>query len=249
MKNIWLDRILITIIWLVYLACHAGLLFNHSGDILIFNQQMPAFITIENIGWLMVNGLLVALTWTIIREAFVTKGQRDLYRLYIRPFMLQSLIFVLIWIIAWFNGMDLVYFLVSALLMTTLLNTIRLISGKVQLRQQKWLKFPLGLAFGSAIAMMFMSLALFTNVTITPLAEFWFTLLLIVAMIAVSVYSYVKYGNEMIMLPTTAYLLGLVIRWWGQDFDILIIAILGFVISLGLYIYILYLQRKEQIDK
>ncbi|MBG9982442.1 hypothetical protein HZY86_04880 [Aerococcaceae bacterium DSM 111020] len=245
MKSIWLDRILIVIIWLVYLACHAGLLFNYSGDLAIFNPQMPAFIALENISWLMINGLLVALTCIIIREAMVTKGQSDLYRLYIRPFMIQCLLFTLIWIIAWFNRLDLIYFLVSAFLMTTLLNMIRLISGKRQLRKQTWLKLPIGIAFGSSTVLLFISLALFTNVTTASLTEFWFTLLLIIVLIATGVYSYVKYGNEMIMIPIIVYLFGIITRWWGQEFEIVTIAILGFVIALGLYLYIFYLQKKE----
>lgn len=244
-KRLWLERSVIIAIWIVYLLGRLGLLGQQMMIPTTFFQMAPAFMTAEWFVWILVDLLLVSLTLMMVQINFVQKGQRDLYQLFIRPFYVQALFFTLGWIISWLRGMDLISFLIAVFLGNTTLNMIRLISGKMQLRQQNWLRLPLGIAMGVAQAILMMSLAVFTNVRISPTVEIWATIALIIALIASAAFVYVKYGNELVMLPTLVYLCGLLIRWFGQDLYLASIAGASLIIALSLYIYFFYLQRKQ----
>lgn len=244
LKSVWFERILVVLLWVVNLFGRFG---GMEGTAVTaeFFQNTPAFVSAEWFVWLLINILLVSFTWIVIRMAMVQKGQQDLYKIFIRPFYIQALFFTIVWIIAWLNGSDLVYFLVSVFMTNTILNMVRLISGKAQLRSQNWLKMPIGLAMGIAQALLIMSLAIFTNVRISATIEIWFTIALVIILIASVTFIYVKYGNELVMLPAIVYLAGLLVRWLNVDNILAIIAGVGLIITVGLYIRVFYFQRKQ----
>lgn len=243
-KSVWFERILVVLLWGAYLIGRFGGL-GETAITAGFFQNTPAFVAAEWFVWLLINILLVSFTWIVIRMGMVQKGQQDLYRIFIRPFYIQALFFTIVWIIAWINGSDLVYFLVSVFMTNTILNMVRLISGKAQLRNQSWLKMPIGLAMGITQTLLLMGLAIFTNVQISATIEIWFTIALVIALIASVTFIYVKYGNELVMLPAVVYLAGLLVRWLNVDNILAIVAGVGLIITVGLYIRVFYFQRKQ----
>lgn len=244
LKSVWFERILVVLLWVVYLFSRFGGL-EETVVTSEFFQNAPAFVPAEWFVWLIINVLLVSFTWIVIRMGMVQKGQRDLYKVFIRPFYIQALFFTIVWIIAWMIGSDLVYFLVAVFLTNTVLNMVRLISGKAQLRNQTWLKFPIGLAMGIVQTLLLMSLAIFTNVRVSATIEVWFTIALVIALIASVTFTYVKYGNELVMLPAVVYFAGMLVRWLNVDNILALVAGIALVITIGLYIRVFYFQRKQ----
>lgn len=138
------------------------------------------------------------------------------YRQLVTPFFIEWMFYNLLWNILWSYGYVLLALLVILLYTRTMLRLLMTISGTSALRQSPWLlKYPVGLHTGWLIV------ASFTNLTVYAISigldgtgsfAVWWTLAMMIVVLATVAFYYAKYGNVLVTVPALWALIGIMVQ-------------------------------------
>lgn len=177
------------------------------------------------------------------------------YKLLVAPRYIEIYLYHIGYLLLWTNGSVLFALILVLLYITRLIDLMKVISANPALRQQPWLlKYPVGFHTGWV--------AVITGATFyTYLADLglqpeslWMivgaaaTLLGFILYLA---YHYAKFGNQLLMLPMTLYLIGLAAHhypnsnFYLQNTPFFLILIVLLILNIFIYGRIFYLQYKQ----
>lgn len=246
MKAIWIERLLLIGLWSVYLFFRLNNV-NLMQEILADTSSLPLVFPQTTIFWVILDIICISLTLIIITIPFKQQQIKINYQQYIQPKNIQLMTLLAICYILLSRELFLVNLFITALLYNCSLKTIQYTSAISFIRNDYLLKYSLGLIFGCINILLLLSFSGFIGHLPSTTWDIVFTIFILGALIALGVFNYVKYGNEAIMIPSILYFIGLVIRWYPSDINMVWISIICLFITVGLYLYIFNLQQKEKI--
>lgn len=220
------------------------------------NLFTPANFTFSIWGLIFV-GMAVSISIGFTRRQGDSLG--DHYRQLVTPFFIEALFYNLLWNILWSYGYVLLALLVILLYTRTLLRLMMTISGTPALRQSPWLlKYPVGLHTGWLIVASFTNLTVYAvSIGLDGLGNFavWWTLAMMLVVLASVAFYYAKYGNVVVTVPALWALVGIMVQhsassnfahassiiFWSA------LVLLGLGVAGVLYLVILH-KKQEKIE-
>lgn len=220
------------------------------------NLLAPAGITFSI--WAVIYiGMAVAISIDFIRpqdDSFATY-----YRQLILPRMIEWIPLNIVWIICWSNEWILPALVVILLYTMRVMKAVETISGTAKLRENPWLlKYPMGIHLAWLLVASMANLTTYTvsqGLDLTGLVGIIWTVVMMIIIIAVSVYYYTKLGNEAIMPVALWTLVGIFIKhspmssFEYKEVSIMYISALLFVISAVAFVQLYRLQREQRQSK
>lgn len=217
------------------------------------NLLAPAGITFSI--WAVIY-LGMALTMSIDFTRAKGDSFKTHYQQLIQPRMIEWIALNIVWIICWSNEWMLASLIVILLYTTRLMKTVATISASPALRQHPWfLKYPMGLHFGWLLVASMANLTAYTvsqGVDLTGFVGIIWAVAMMLIIIALSAYYYMKYGNEMIMPAALWTLVGIFIKhspfssFEYKEISVMYLSLVLFVISAVGYIQLYRLQREQR---
>ena len=181
------------------------------------------------------------------------------YRQLILPRMVEWVALNIVWVICWSNEWLLASLIVILLYATRIMKSVEAISATPVLRENPWyLKYPMGLHFGWLLVASMANLTTYTvsqGVDLTGLLGIIWTVALMIIVVALSAYYYMKLGNEMIMPAALWTLVGIFLNhspfssFEHKEVSIMYITVVIFVISAVGFVQLFRLQKEQRAER
>lgn len=181
------------------------------------------------------------------------------YRVLIQPRMLEWMALNILWLITWSYEWILVSLIVLLLYTSRIMNLTAVISRTPALRIKPWLlKFPMGLHLGWLLVASMANLTTYLvslGVDGTGLWGIVWAAGILVVVLALSAYYYMKFGNEMLMIPALWTLVGVFIKqspmfgFVHSEVILMYISVVLFIIGMVAFISLFRLQKEQRQQK
>lgn len=207
-----------------------------------FNQAIGQLLLLV----LIVNGLSSVWLGSAMALTFQRQEQTALFYCVFQSIVLNGLSILALW-----SQQFLIAFILIAYTCQQMINAMKIVSRQRNLRKLRWtIKYPIGWYSGVSLILFHFIFLIYCQAAGIILNFNWIWVSLVV-LVGVSLYFYVQYGNEKLHLPPLFYsgVVGYLLYSFNLVFwqHMLIWGIM--VLSVGLYVYFVYLQSKQNQDK